>query len=170
MVISQQGWDEDASWCFMDRCINRGFLKTLKNTWNLSNKFCLLCVPLNAEWAFHLIDSSTKATGQSDLSMGKNQHKELLIGSRKRDGGQWLLLWDLLPKWSILEFCMKELSHSVFIQSDTEQSSAIVEPDWSCHSMQTVTAGVSQHLYQMCSESHKDNSAVYIRLWSCFFF
>lgn len=47
----------------------------------------------------------------------------------------------ILLKWSILEFCMREPSHSVFIQSDTEQRAAIVQPRWCCQSTQGSTAG-----------------------------
>lgn len=36
---------------------------------------------------------------------------------------------------------MREPSHSVFIQSDPEQRSAIVQPYWCCHSTQDNTAG-----------------------------
>ena len=44
---------------------------------------------------FRLIDSVKKAMWQSDLSMGTNQHKDLLIGGRESGRRQWAWLWDL---------------------------------------------------------------------------
>lgn len=58
----------------------------------------------------------------------------------KRDGGQWARLWDLavVINTGVLP---EGASDSVFIQSDTEQRSTIVQPHWRCQSWQGCTAG-----------------------------
>lgn len=47
----------------------------------------------------------------------------------------------------------------VFIQSDTQQRSSIVEPDWCCHSAQSDAAGGGQ-----ASLSHTKMSALMLRV------
>lgn len=66
--------------------------------------------------------------------------KSYWLTGEKRDGGQWVRLWDLavVINTGVLP---EGASDSVFIQSDTEQRSTIVQPRWCCQSTQGSTAG-----------------------------
>lgn len=66
--------------------------------------------------------------------------KSYWLTGEKRDGGQWARLWDLavVINTGVLP---EGASDSVFIQSDTEQRSTIVQPHWRCQSTQGGTAG-----------------------------
>lgn len=66
--------------------------------------------------------------------------KSYWLTGEKGDGGQWAWLWDLavVINTGVLP---EGASDSVFIQSDTEQRSTIVQPHWCCQSRQGCTAG-----------------------------
>lgn len=66
--------------------------------------------------------------------------KSYWLTGEKRDGGQWARLWDLavVINTGVLP---EGASDSVFIQSDTEQRSTIVQPHWRCQSTQDGAAG-----------------------------
>lgn len=66
--------------------------------------------------------------------------KSYWLTGERRDGGQWARLWDLavVINTGVLP---EGASDSVFIQSDTEQRSTIVQPHWCCQSRQGCTAG-----------------------------
>ena len=114
---------------------------------------------------FRLIDSLTKAMGQSDLSMGKNQHKELLIGRGERGTGQWQRLWDLAQVINTgvlhegaIPLCVYTVRHSAKISY--------------CTAALVLSVNAGQHsrgwpgISHTDTHTHKDvNAQIRLRLW-----
>lgn len=74
--------------------------------------------------------------------------KSYWLTGENRDGGQWTRLWDLavVINTGVLP---EGASDSVFIQSDAEQRSTIVQLRWCCQSTRGSTAGGCSHEHSL---------------------
>lgn len=94
----------------------------------------------NSELAVAWLTASQKQWRGAISQWVKIGTKSYWLTGEKRDGGQWARLWDLAAviNTGVLP---EGASDSVFIQSDTEQRSTIVQPRWCCQSTWGSTAG-----------------------------